>query len=130
MGDTKWEPPVDALKELTISKPPPPEKPLPDLIVYREDPAAPKGTPALVATRLAEMRADRERIASMWKKEGETKAWIPNTPEARRMKVQAKLHNRLDLKHIEVVRRFIDEHKKVIELPRDTPITKALENFM
>lgn len=126
----EWCPPTDALKELTISKPPPPEKPLPDLIVYREDPSAPKGTPGVVATRLAEMKADRERIEKMWKREGQTKAWIPNTPEARKMKMQAKLQNRLDTKHVEIIRRFIDENKRVIEIPKDAPVTKALENFM
>lgn len=127
---TEWDPPTDALKELTISKPPPREKPLPDLIVYTENPNAPKGTPAVVATRLAEMRADRERIANMWKREGDTRAYIPNTSEARKMKMQAKLQNRLDTKHVEIVRQFIDENKKVIELPRNAPVTKALENFM
>ncbi len=125
-----WEPPSDALEELTISKPTPPEKPLPDLIVYTQDPSAPPGTPKEVATRLAEMKADRERIAAMWKKEGKTKAWIPNTPEARKMKMQAKLQNRLDLKHTEVVRKFIDQTKRAIEVPADTPVVKAVDNFI
>lgn len=125
-----WYPPLEPLKALADAKPPPPEKPLPDLIVYTLDPSAPPGTPAVVATRLAEIRGERERISDMWKKEGKTKAWIPNTSEARKMKLQAKLQNRLDLKHTEVVRKFVDTTKRVIEMPADTVAATPLENFV
>lgn len=126
----EWELPTDALAELNLSKPPPPEKPLPDLIVYTLDPSAPPGTPAVVATRLAEIRSERKRISDMWKKEGKTKAWIPNTSESRKMKLQAKLQNRLDMKHTEVVRKFVDTTKRIIEMPADTVAATPLENFV
>lgn len=117
----------EVCQELENSKPPPREEPLPDLVVYTQDWTAPPGTPDVVQKRLKELKEDRERIARMWKSEGKTKAYIPNTAEARRMKVQAKLHNRLDLKHTEVVKRQVDITQKAIEIPEDAETIKAIE---
>jgi len=99
--------------------------PLPDLVVYREEPRGPDGTPEVVLTRLKDLKEKREEIESMWRREGKTRTYIPCTEEARRMKLQAKLQNRLETKHAEVVMRHIEESRKVIHI--DEPnVVKAV----
>ncbi|MGI9142729.1 MAG: hypothetical protein ACR2IJ_06015 [Fluviibacter sp.] len=118
----------EALKQLQEYKPPPrPDGILPDLVVYTEQPSGPKGTPEVVAKRLLELREDRERIAKMWKQEGKTRAYIPNTAEARRMQLQAKLHNRAEAKHAEIIKQELVKVTRPIQLPEDAVILSAVE---
>lgn len=91
-------------------------EPIPDLLVLRCDgtPSIHPGTPEGVGKRLREMTIDRDRIIQMWKAEGKTKTYIPNTGEARTMKMRAKLQNRVETKHLEVTKRLIQESTKRI----------------
>lgn len=88
-------------------------EPTPDLLVYREDPTAPPGTPDIVVERLCDLARKRE-IQQMWMSE-RTRTYIPNTEEARKMRLAAKLHSRLETKHAEVVKRELVEHRRIIE---------------
>lgn len=116
-----------ALKELEASKPAPRETPLPDLLIYKEKSAGPLGTPEVVAQRLRDMREERERIAKMWNAEGKTRTYIPNTSEARKMKLQAKLHNRAEARHAEIVKKRVQLETKPIHLPEDAVVVQAIE---
>lgn len=117
----------EALQQLEEYKPPARESPLPDLVVYTEEPTGPKGTPEVVAKRLLELKEDRERIARMWKEGGKTKTYIPNTTEARRLHLQAKLQNRAEAKHAEIVKQELVRVTRPIQLPEDAVVVKAVE---
>lgn len=93
--------------------------PLPDLVVYRAEFNAPRGTPEVVANKLKDLKEQREELERMWREAGETRTYIPNTTEAKRMKLQAKLRNRVEAKHATVVRRQIEMAQKPIELDFD-----------
>lgn len=118
---------IQALAELNAAKPPPRETPLPDLLIYKEKSGGPRGTPEIVTERLRDMREERERIAQMWNAEGKTKFYVPNTSEARKMKMQAKLHNRAEAKHAEIVKRRVQLETKAIEMPKDVVVVHAIE---
>jgi hypothetical protein len=121
-----WHPPLEPLKALEKSKPAPRETPLPDLLIYTEKPDE-RGTPTIVAERLRELKEKREQIAQMWNAEGRTRTYIPNTAEARKMKLQAKLQNRAEAKHAEIVKKRITLETKPIHLPPDTVVIQAVE---
>ena len=122
-----WHPPLEPLKELAEAKPPDrPDPVLPDMLIYREV-MTDRGTPQVVSERLRDLREERARVAEMWNREGKTRVYIPNTAEARKMKLQAKLHNRLDLKHVEVVKKELTERVRKIEIPPDAVVAKAEE---
>jgi hypothetical protein len=122
-----WNPPAEPLKALEKAKPPARETPLPDLLIYKEKPAGPRGTPEVVTERLRDMREERERIATMWNAEGKTKFFVPNTSEARKMKMQAKLHNRAEAKHAEIVKKRVTLETKRIQMPEDAVVVQAIE---
>ena len=67
----------EVLKSLEKAKPLPRETPLPDLLIYKEKPSGPAGTPEIVTERLRELKEERERIAAMWNAEGKTRTYIP-----------------------------------------------------
>ena len=92
---------------------------IPDLVVTTVTPADEErdgDTPKVVVERLAELRERRKQIEQHWKKEGRTRAYIPNTEQARRMKLQAKLQNRQETKHADIVKAYIEKNTKAIEI--------------
>jgi hypothetical protein len=114
----KWQADAELVAQNGPPKPLVPEElgPIPDLLVLRCDgtPSIHPGTPEGVGKRLREMVIDRDRIIQMWRSEGKTKTFIPNTGEARTMKMRAKLQNRVETKHAEVTKRLIQTTTKRI----------------
>lgn len=86
---------------------------IPDLVVFTEA-FRDDGTPDVVLQRLRDMR-QKEDIERMWREEHAT-TYLPFTEQARRMKLAAKLRNRTETKHAEIVRKGLQEVQKPIEL--------------
>ena len=93
------------------------EEPLPDLIVTTQEFEPHSGTPKVVTQRLKEMKAaERDRIGGAWKAAGKTIAYIPNTPQARRLHEAARLKNRVEAKHAAIVQKNREKVTRQIEL--------------
>lgn len=94
----------EAQKEETIErcKTPPPEIVL-ETIEYHD------GTPVIVRKMLSEMGERRKKIEEMWKKEGRTQTYIPGSERARQAKMKAKVENRIETRHAEIVREIIEK---------------------
>ena len=117
---------------LELPRPEPPETSwiTPDLVVYRQTWEAPAGTPEIVAVRLKELQERRQEIERMWHEEGRTTQYIPFTEQGRQMRMRAKLQNRAETKHAEIVKRFVDMNQKAIELdPEVLEIAKPMEEL-
>lgn len=88
----------------------------PELVVFREM-YRDDGTPEIVLEKLRDMRK-REEIERMWRDEHST-TYLPYTEQARRMKMAAKLRNRAETKHAEIVYKGLQTVQKPIELDFD-----------
>lgn len=100
------------------------EKALPDLVVYTER-INPQGTPEIVLQRLADMKK-RAEIESMWLSE-HSETYLPLTETARKLKLSAKLRNRAELRHAEIVKRRVLGQQRGIELDFDETIRLQAE---
>lgn len=88
----------------------------PDLVVFREK-LRDDGTPEIVLERLKDMRK-KEEIERMWREE-RSATYIPFTEEGRKMKLAAKLRNRIEAKHAHIVSKGLQQVQKAIELDFD-----------
>lgn len=108
MSEEKREPSPERLRKFEVT---------PDLVVYKEEMTV-DGTPAIVMEKLRELK-HKEEIERMWNAE-RVNTYVPYTEEARRMKMAAKLKNRVEAKHAVIIKREIDMAQKPIALDFDS----------